>query len=124
MRSQMFNHGLPLATLLVFATGCSSDCAPTDTGGVLVEVSGESDCARLGVTATDGNEQFPFDVWPASETDGGPVCSFRGLAGHSGTFVISVSLDGQVVDSRTVTVERLDSCNVSSKLLTFDVGQA
>ncbi len=124
MRSRMFEHSLPLSTLLVFVTACSSDCAPTSTGGVLVEVRGESDCARLGVTATDGHEQIPFDTWPASEPDGGPVCSFRGLAGRSGTFVVEVSLDGQMVDSQTATLDRLDSCNVSSKLLTFDLSRS
>jgi len=110
-----------VATMLTVNAGCSPDCAPTDAGGVLVEISGMSDCTRLSATAALGSDQSPLDAWPTSENDAGPLCVFRGLAGRTGTFSVSVYLDGQVEASQSVTLGRLDECNVSSKLLTFEV---
>ncbi len=113
----------PLALLQLFSVGCSSNCAPTETGGVLVDVRGVTDCTRLSVTASDASGVIPLDAWPSPESDAGVVCSFRGLASRSGTYAVDVSLDGSVVASQTATLEQLDSCNVSSELLTFNLSQ-
>jgi hypothetical protein len=120
MIRRLFKHALAVA-LPGLLIGCSSDCAPTEAGGVLVDVTGASDCSKLSVTATDTSGQYALDGGPLSETDGGQVCSFQGLAGHTGTYTVEVSYDGQTISSQTITLERLDSCNVSSRLLKVEV---
>ena len=113
-------------TYLVFVmigTGCSSDCAPIDNGGVIVDILGASSCDSVSVAATDGGGQYEFDSWPPPSTDGGITCSFRGLTGHTGTFTVNVTLDGNVVESRSVTLERTDACNLAGKSLEFDLNQ-
>lgn len=113
------------ATLVfvMISAGCSSDCAPIDDGGVIVDIFGAPNCESVSVAATDGAGQFEFENWPATDADGGTLCSFRGLTGHTGTFTVSVSLDGAVVASQSVTLKRIDACNLSGKALDFDLSQ-
>jgi uncharacterized membrane protein len=125
MKRQVWN-GKTLAALAFVAVsgGCSSDCAPIDNGGVIVDITGASNCGSVSIAATDGVGQFEFDTWPATDADGGPLCSFRGLSGHTGTFTINVSVDGNVVASQSVTLERVDACNFSGKALEFDLSHS
>jgi len=100
--------------------GCGSNCVPIDNGGVLVDVTGISDCTRLAVTAGDASDQYVLDPWPAPESDGGTTCSFLGLAGHTGTYTVSVSLDGQPLLAQSVMLERTDECNIAGRYLKFN----
>ena len=43
------------------------------------------------------------------------------LTGHTGTFTVNVSVDGNVVASQSVTLERVDACNLSGKALEFNL---
>jgi hypothetical protein len=102
-----------------FALSCSSDCVPVNSGGVVVDVIGVSSCDKLSITATDGSSQYPFDATTVSGSDGGIVCEFQGLNGHPGTFELQLTIDGQPTASQSVTLDKLDECNVSAKSVTF-----
>ncbi len=112
-----------LLVFVMIGTGCSSDCAPIDDGGVIVDIVGASSCDGVTVAANDGARQYEFDSWPPPNTDGGMICSFRGLTGRTGTFTVSVSSGGSVVKSQSVTLERADACNFAGKSLEFDLSQ-
>jgi hypothetical protein len=124
MKCQFLNRKTTAAMMfLMISAGCSSDCAPIDNGGVLVDLIGASNCNSVSVVATDGTSQFEFENWPSTDADGGTLCSFRGLTGHTGTFTVNVSLNGNVVASQSVTLERMDACNLAGKSLEFDLSQ-
>ena len=110
---------LILLAALGFALSCSSDCAPVSSGGVVVTVTGASSCDAISVVATDGSNQYAIDATTAIESDGGAVCEFQGLTGHPGTFDLQLIENGQTTASQSVTLDKLDECNVSGKKVTF-----
>ena len=108
-----------LSAILHLFIGCSSDCAPM-SGGLLVNVTGVASCDTVTVSATDGSNQYPLEASETGTSDGGTVCEFQGLNGHPGTFTVQVFVQGQLVASQPATLQRLDACNVTSELVTFD----
>jgi hypothetical protein len=123
MTTRLITQASILAALLpVLSTACTSNCAPIENGGVLVDVTGIADCTRLSVTAKDSSATYAFDTWPAPDgADAGAICSFFGVSGHTGTFTVTVFLDGQSASSQEVTLERTDACNISGKLVNLDL---
>lgn len=118
------NHPFMLVFALpMLSLSCSSNCTPVDPGGVVVDVTGISDCARLSASATDSaGTAFTFETWPPpKDSDAGAICSFLGLSGHAGTFTVTVVLDGEPASSQSVTVEHTDSCNIAGKLVQVDL---
>jgi hypothetical protein len=83
---------------------------------------GAGSCDRISVTASDGANQYALELSGSFSADGGTVCEFQGLSGHAGTFTIQSFIDGAPAKSQTVTLEKLDGCNVTSKLVNIDVG--
>jgi hypothetical protein len=111
---------LILLAPLEFALSCSSDCAPVSSGGVVVTVTVASSCDAISIVATDGSNQYAIDATTAIESEGGVVCEFQGLTGHPGTFDLQLIENGQPTASQSVTLNKLDECNVSGKQVTFD----
>ncbi len=83
-------------------------------------MTGVSSCDMITVAATDGSNLYAFAASTVSELDGSTLCEFQGLTGHPGTFDVQMSVDGQPRDSQSVTLDKLDECDVSAKLITFD----
>lgn len=105
------------------ATGaCSNDCVPTDTGGVIVTVTGVPSCDGVIVSAVEGTQQYPFEFVNSGAHDAGVLCRYQGLTGHPGTFTVQVAVGGQTVQQQPATLHSLDSCNVTAQELAFDVG--
>lgn len=111
---------MALSATWLSVIGCSSDCTPL-TGGLLVSVTGVASCDTVTVSASDGSNQYPLEVSGTGTSDGGNVCEFQGLNGHPGTFTVQVFVQSQLVASQPATLQRLDACNVTAELVTFDV---
>jgi len=91
------------------------------SGGLLVNVTGAASCDTVTVSATDGSNQYPLEASGTGTSDGGTVCEFQGLNGHPGTFTVQVFVQGQLAASQPAALQKLDACNVTSELVTFDV---
>lgn len=101
---------------------CSSNCTPIDDGGVLVDVTGIADCTRLTASARDASGEHALDTFPTPErSDAGTLCSFLGIRGYTGTFTITVTLDGAPAASESVTLAHTDSCNIAGEYVKFDL---
>jgi hypothetical protein len=109
-----------LSAIGLLVIGCSSDCAPM-SGGVLVNVTGVTSCDTVTVSASDGSNNYSLEATGTSPSDGGLVCEFQGLNGHPGAFTVQVFVQGQLAASQPTTLQKLDECNVTAELVTFDL---
>jgi hypothetical protein len=91
------------------------------TGGLLVNVTGVASCDTITASASDGSNQYPLEASGTGTSDAGTVCEFQGLNGHPGTFTVQVFVQGQLAASQPATLQKLDECNVTAELVTFDV---
>ena len=115
----------PLSSVMLILTatcslGCSSDCTPIDTGGVVVDVRGAAACDQVSIVAIRDSTQSALDATGSFETDGGLICEYQGLIGQPGAYEVQLEIGGTPKSSQAVVLQKLDSCNVSSQLLEFD----
>lgn len=113
--------GASLLGLGLAVGACSNDCVPTDTGAVIVTVAGAPSCSEVTVSATDGSQPYAFEFVSSTPGDAGVLCRYQGLTGHPGNFTVQVAVGGQIVQQQPAALHALDSCNVTTQQLSFDV---
>ena len=110
------------ASLVGMAISCTSNCTPIEDGGVLVDVTGIADCTRLSAIARDASGEYTLDTFPPPDSiDAGTLCSFLGIRGYTGTFSVTVTLDGNPAATQAVTLARTDSCNIAGQYVKVDL---
>jgi len=101
-------------------TSCESECVPM-SGGVLVNVDGAASCDDVAVIVSEGGREFPIERTSAVPMDGAVRCEFHGLQGRTGSFNLTVFVEGQVAASQVVTLQKIDDCNVSAEKVAIEL---